>query len=308
MNRTTREIGDELYGLAPQAFTAARNTYIDAAKNVGNRSLARELATWKRPSVAAGLVNLVALRRPDSVRGLIDLGQEIREAQGAVANVTAIQLRDLSARRRKELDTIVALAQTLAAERGDATPSRAALTEVESTFAAAMADDAAAHLVRAGTGHQGLVLQRLRPVVQRSRPVLRRLWPARARRLGGRVRCTGSARHRDQGPSPAGPKPAEADPMAAEKADSEAATRAAGEVAQRHAAAEDRASTARRRLADSTTAEAAAEGQVRQLADRMTELSQRLDVAQRAARAARQARLTAERDLASAERILRRYG
>jgi hypothetical protein len=264
MKRTTQEIGDELYGLAPQAFTAARNTYIGASKNVENRALARELATWKRPSVAAGLVNLVALRRPDSVRRLIDLGQEIREAQGAVANVTAIQLRDLSTRRRKELDTIVALAQTLAAERGDATPSRAALTEVESTFAAAMADDAAAHLVRAGRVIKALS-------------------------YSGFGQSFGGFGQPAQG------------------AADEVAQGAADEVAQRRAAAQDRASTARRRLADSTTTEAEVEGQVRQLADQMTELSQRLDVAQRAARAARQARLTAERDLASAERILRHF-
>src|SRR5258706_6404478 len=147
MNRTAQEIGDELFALAPQAFTAARDTYIAEAKSAGNRTLAVELATWKRPSIAAGLVNLVALRRPDTIQGLVELGRAIREAQG---NVTPIQLRDLSAQRRKELDAVIALAQSLAAERGDAAPSRAILAEVESTFAAAMADEHSAGLVKTG--------------------------------------------------------------------------------------------------------------------------------------------------------------
>jgi hypothetical protein len=294
MNRTAQEIGDELYGLAPQAFTAARDTYIAEAKSAGNRTLAAELASWKRPSMAAALVNLVALRRPDSVQGLIELGQAIREAQG---NVTPIQLRDLSAHRRRELDAVVALAQSLAAERGDAAPSRAILAEVESTFAAAMADDVAAGLVKTGRVIKALSYSGFgEPAGDASAD-----WGVFATAGSAPQRAT-----RDH--TPVDRKPTgTVDKKAAEEAAEQAAARAAAEAAQRRAAAEERVSRARQLLANATTAEAEAQRQVQRLTDEIAELSKRLDVAQRDTRAARQARLTAERDLASAERVLHRH-
>ena len=295
MNRTALQIGDELYGLAPQAFTAARDAYIAEAKGVGNRTLATELAGWKRPSVAAGLVNLVALRRPDAVQGLIELGQAIREAQG---NVTPIQLRDLSAQRRKELDAVVALAQSLAAERGDAAPSRAVLAEVESTFAAAMVDDAAASLVKSGRVVKSLSYSGFgQPAGDASADW--GVFAASAPQRAAPEKAADKAADKPTGKS-VGKK-------AAEEEAEQAAARAAAEAAQRRAAAEERMSRARQLLADTTTAQAEAERHVQDLADQIAELSHQLDTAQRDARAARQARLAAERDLASAERILHRY-
>ena len=297
MNRTALQIGDELYGLAPQAFTAARDAYIAEAKGVGNRTLATELAGWKRPSVAAGLVNLVALRRPDSVQGLIELGQAIREAQG---NVTPIQLRDLSAQRRKELDAVVALAQSLAAERGDAAPSRAVLAEVESTFAAAMVDDAAASLVKSGRVVKSLSYSGFgQPAGDASAD-----WGVFAASAPQRAAPVDEKAADKTAEKPTGKSVGK---KAAEEEAEQAAARAAAEAAQRRAAAEERMSRARQLLADTTTAQAEAERHVQDLADQIAELSHQLDTAQRDARAARQARLAAERDLASAERILHRY-
>ena len=298
MNRTGQDIGDELYGLAPPAFTATRDRYIAEAKTAGNRALATELGGMKRPSVAAGLVNLVALRSPRSVAELIQLGQTIREAQG---NVTPIQIRDLSARRRKELDTVVALAQSLAAERGDAAPSRAVLTEVESTFAAAMADDDAARLVTAGRTTKALSYSGFGQPDQdaggvfAATPAPSRAAPSPARHVaenaGGRDAGGRDARGRD----------------AAKAAATEAAERAAAEQAERRAAAAQRVNSARQQLAETSAAEAAAEAEAQRVTDQITDLRNQLDIAQRDARAARQARLAAERDLASAERLQRRH-
>jgi hypothetical protein len=301
MNRTALQIGDELYGLAPQAFTAARDAYIAEAKGVGNRTLATELAGWKRPSVAAGLVNLVALRRPDSVQGLIELGQAIREAQG---NVTPIQLRDLSAQRRKELDAVVALAQSLAAERGDAAPSRAVLAEVESTFAAAMVDDAAASLVKSGRVIKSLSYSGFgQPAGDASAD-----WGVFAASAPQRAAPVDEKAADKTAEKPTGKSVGKSvGKKAAEEEAEQTAVRAAAEAAQRRAAAEERMSRARQLLADTTTAQAEAERHVQDLADQIAELSHQLDTAQRDARAARQARLAAERDLASAERILHRY-
>jgi hypothetical protein len=139
--RTVREIGDQLYLLSPQAFTAARDAEVAQAKQGGDRELARQIAALKRPSIAGWLVNLVALRRPDLVNDLIELGQNMR---------TATALRDLSAQRRRQTDEILAAVRALAVEHGESAPTPAQLSDVASTLAAAMADDDAAALVRSG--------------------------------------------------------------------------------------------------------------------------------------------------------------
>jgi hypothetical protein len=68
--------------------------------------------------------------------------------------------------------------------------------------------------------------------------------------------------------------------------------------------AEDRIAQARLALADAVQAEDDVKRAAERLAAQIAELSERLDAAQREARGARQTRLAAERDLASAERRL----
>ena len=145
--RSVQDLGDELYALPPAAFTAARDAFVGQARERGDRAAATELAGMKRPTQGAWLVNLLALRQPAAVAELIDLGEEIRAAQGTVPPT---QLRDLSARRRRALDAALAACTTLATEAGESAPTRAQLGEVETTLAAAMADEAAAEVVRAG--------------------------------------------------------------------------------------------------------------------------------------------------------------
>jgi hypothetical protein len=260
--RTAEQLGDELYALPPQRFTAARDAAVAEAKSSGDRDLAAALAAMKRPTLAAWLVNLVALKQPSAVQGLTELGQTIREAQGSV---TPTQLRDLSAQRRRELDAIVATARTLAMDSGEAEPGRAHLAEVESTFAAAMADDDSARLVRAGR-------------------VLKSLSYAG---FGGSVGTVA-------------PRSGPAASARAAEAPSEA------EAAKRRAVAEQSVAEARRILADATTAETTAERTVEDLAAQIADLREQLDAANREARATRQARIAAERDLAAAQRRLHR--
>src|SRR5262249_24446885 len=143
---TASDLADTLYTLPPKEFTGARDEQVAAARNAGDRSLAAEIGALKRPTAGAWLVNLVALRRPDAVESLVSLGQTIRDAPGAVSGA---ELRELSARRRSELDAVLCVVRHLAAESGQAaTPPQ--LAEVEGTLAAAMADSDAAGQVRAG--------------------------------------------------------------------------------------------------------------------------------------------------------------
>src|SRR5258705_358665 len=138
---SVKDIGDELYTLAPTAFTAARDAAAGQARDQGDRATTTAVAGLKRPTQAAWLVNLLALRRPDVVAELIELGEEIRAAQGTVPPA---QLRDLSARRRRELDAALAQCSNLATAAQESAPTRQQLGEVETTLAAAMAERRAA--------------------------------------------------------------------------------------------------------------------------------------------------------------------
>jgi len=144
---STDEIADQLYTLPPAEFTSARDEAVANARGAGDRAAAKDLAALKRPTQGAHLVNLLALRDPEVVAELVALGQEIRAAQGSVA---ATQLRDLSTKRRSAIGAALRRCRSLAAEAGSGEPTAQQLAEAEATLAAAMADDAAADLVRSG--------------------------------------------------------------------------------------------------------------------------------------------------------------
>jgi hypothetical protein len=271
------QIGDELYALPPSAFTAARDSQVAQARKDGDKALATELAALKRPTQAGWLVNLLALRRPDVVADLIELGGTIRAAQGSVPPT---QLRDLSAQRRKALDAALAETTALARAAGQPAPSRAQLDEVEATLAAAMADDDAAAQVRAGR-------------------VLKSLHYSGFGDAFGAT-AIGPAAARAAAPSAAASsRPATKAP----KADQEAALRAEAEA--RLAAAEQRLAEAEASLDAATATERAANADVERLTDELAALRESLEHAQLAARQARQTRQAAERDVESAHRRLR---
>ncbi|GAA5183830.1 hypothetical protein GCM10023322_24050 [Rugosimonospora acidiphila] len=137
----------DLYELPPERFIAARDEAIARARTAGDRALAARLRTLRRPTVAAWLVNLVALRRPEQIGELLDLGTELGEAQ---RQLRGERLRELSARRRAAVAGVVAQARRLAVEAGRRPRDPLPLAEVEATLAAALADEQVAEAVRAG--------------------------------------------------------------------------------------------------------------------------------------------------------------
>ena len=92
--RSVDDIGDELYALPPPMFTAARDAAVAQARTEGDVATARQLATLKRPTQSAYLVNLLALRRPDVVTELIDhLHDGANAAECDVDVTTAVMFR-----------------------------------------------------------------------------------------------------------------------------------------------------------------------------------------------------------------------
>ncbi len=140
------EVADELYGLSPAEFTAARDAHAQEARAADERDVSDAIRKLRRPTVSAWLVNQLVRSATDRVDQLLELGQELREAQQAL---DGDQIRDLSAQRGQLTQALVQEARRLAAAANQPV-SEANAREVEATFDAALADPAAADAVRSG--------------------------------------------------------------------------------------------------------------------------------------------------------------
>jgi hypothetical protein len=140
------EIADELYGLRPADFTAARDSRVAAVKKAGDRELAKTIASLRRPTLGAWLINALVRARPDLIDRLADLGESMRTAQDQFAGE---ELRLLSRERMALINDLEADARNVAEAAGQpVTDSMAG--DLRSTLEAALADPEVAAVVRAG--------------------------------------------------------------------------------------------------------------------------------------------------------------
>jgi hypothetical protein len=140
------DIADDLYGLAPERFTASRDARAGEARAAGERELAERIKKLRRPTVSAWLGNRLARDRAHDIEGLLGLGAELREAQ---AELSGDEVRRLSRQRGDAVAALVAQAKGLARAEGQSV-SDAILEEVTATLEAALADPAAAEALRRG--------------------------------------------------------------------------------------------------------------------------------------------------------------
>jgi hypothetical protein len=140
------DIADDLYGLAPERFTASRDARAGEARAAGDRELAERIKRLRRPTVSAWLGNRLARDRAHDIEGLVGLGAELREAQ---AELSGDELRRLSRRRSDAVAALVAQARGLARAAGQSV-SDAILEEVTATLEAALSDPAATEALRRG--------------------------------------------------------------------------------------------------------------------------------------------------------------
>jgi hypothetical protein len=140
------EVERRLYSLPPEEFVAARD---EAAHATKDQRRAAEIVKMRRPTVAAWMVNLLAIKRPELLADLAELAGALRTAQ---RELQGSELRALSQQRRAAVSALVAEARRLAIEakpalgRGGNLP----LADVEHTLQAALAEPEAADLVRSG--------------------------------------------------------------------------------------------------------------------------------------------------------------
>jgi hypothetical protein len=144
----TDELIRRLYEAPPEGFVAARTRAIAEAKKAGDQAAAKRLAALKKPTVAAWVVNLLALRKPELIDELVELSGALRSAQ---RGLDGAQLRELSDQRRQVVSALVAQARKLAvAADRSMTGAKLPLGEVEATLTAAMAEPEIAQQVRTG--------------------------------------------------------------------------------------------------------------------------------------------------------------
>lgn len=143
---SVEEVAAELYGLAPEDFTATRNARAKEAKAAGDTELAAAVQRLRKPTTAAWLVNLLVRRHGDEVEQVLALGAQLRAAQGTLSGD---DLRALDRQRRQLTHAVSEQARALGREAGRRVSDQAA-TEVEETLRTAMVDETAGAALATG--------------------------------------------------------------------------------------------------------------------------------------------------------------
>jgi hypothetical protein len=124
----------DLYALAPEEFTAARD---NAAKQD------KSLRALRKPSVSAWVVNTLVRHQADLLEQVLALGAELAQAQ---SQGKGAELRQLTEQRRQLVEAVTQQAVDLV----DRDVTSAVRGEVAATLEAALADPASAEAVRTG--------------------------------------------------------------------------------------------------------------------------------------------------------------
>jgi hypothetical protein len=145
---------DELFALAPEEVTAARNALVKQLRADGRRDLAADVATLRRPTAAAWAVNQAVRTHEDEFEELLAAGAAVRTAQRRALSGVPGGMRDATRRRREQIERLTDRAVRILDDHGVA--SAAHRGDIVATFDAASADDAAAARVRAARLSQAL--------------------------------------------------------------------------------------------------------------------------------------------------------
>lgn len=280
---TLAEVADELYGLPPGEFIAARDERARRAKAAGGREDAAAIRKLARPTTSAWLVNQLSRGAAEQLSRLFEIAAALQEAQRTLAGD---RLRELSGERRQVLSDLLPVAARIAAEAGQVA-SPPVLEEVRATLEAALADQDAREAVRSGRLTKALAYAGLGEVDLTA--ALAQVPPAPGRRAAARG---GSKPSGTQAAAPSATTPAAAQPEPLAGAESAAA------------AAADALASAERDLA---AADEQRQFQRRRISHLERELAQARDEDDRLAtdeRAARRRRDQAQRQLAAAQRRL----
>jgi hypothetical protein len=139
-------VADELYGLLPDEFVGGRDAAAAAARERGDRELAKAIGRLRRPTRAAWLANLLARHRAAALEGLLGLAAGLADAQRTLDGTA---LRQLSSKRHQLVAAMAHEAGRLAQEAGDPAAD-SVLRELQGILDAALARPEIADQVRSG--------------------------------------------------------------------------------------------------------------------------------------------------------------
>jgi hypothetical protein len=137
---------DELYGLALDQFLPRRAELVKAARAAGDKAAATEIGALRKPTVPAWLVNLVAREAADDLDALLQLGEQLREAQ---SQLLGPRIKELSKQANAAVQGLSRRASELAESRGQSVTA-ATDRDIEQTLRAALADPQAELAVASG--------------------------------------------------------------------------------------------------------------------------------------------------------------
>ncbi len=140
------DVAAQLYGLAPEEFTAARNAQAKAAKADGDAELAARVQSLRKPTGGAWLLNQLVRQHTELVQQVLDLGGQLRAAQGTLG---AAELRALDQQRRQLTRAVAEQAAGLGRDAGRRVTA-ATTAEVEETLRSAMVDEVAGAALATG--------------------------------------------------------------------------------------------------------------------------------------------------------------
>jgi hypothetical protein len=144
------QAGDELFGLPPEEFVAARDELARRLRREGDAEAAKRVKALRRPPLSAWAVNQLARGRGPGLDALLAAGERLRAAhQAALAGEGAAELRAAARAEREAVAGLVKAAMALLGETGHATTD-ATHDRVAATLHAAAASPEAADLVRHG--------------------------------------------------------------------------------------------------------------------------------------------------------------
>lgn len=139
---------DRLFELPPEEFVEARNDLAKRLTGEGEKELAREVKSLRRPSVAAWAVNQLVRRHSQDLDRLLQAGAALREAHAQALAGKKVDLREPGERRRSVVAALMQAAEELLESSGR--DSSATRESIETTLEAAAVDEDAASAVRAG--------------------------------------------------------------------------------------------------------------------------------------------------------------
>jgi hypothetical protein len=141
---------DELYALAPNEFTAARNQLARELRSADRRDDAAGIAKLGRPTLAAWALNQVARGHAADVSRLLDAAEELRRRHGELAGPGGdpAGLREAAAAERDAREALLDRTSRVLEDHG--VSSTTAMSQAADTLQAASFDEDVGELLRRG--------------------------------------------------------------------------------------------------------------------------------------------------------------